>query len=490
MCTRRHVHPISSKQFEVFTRDICDLQRAPVEQGGGAGGTDRAPTLPNAPSEEGTALSEVTQGAEVNNKGEELGNVKKGGQSHSPLGQVEPDPTGRAESGHLEAGVAQQVHLEGEGDREQPAWRSGAAVDVGTQATEVCERACSPLPMVWDVAVNTVEARSGDCPGHPPLHCPVKDKGTCTEWPVDEKPPPAVVVPRSEEEEEGGGRQSGSFGIGAAGTDCDRSEHTNMEAAEKSSSAFCPPQSSTPIPPEQGNSELVLVPSDAPSIVTERVLARWSTDGWCRKGLVVRDNKDGRYLVMDDFGDSDMVAADDLVLVSREPFHSLVPLGSFVVAPHPEYQGVYGPAQVTAHIFEDQYALLMFDGKAGRCARHEMFLVSEERYTRDVEGIAAMQQEWVGQVVVARNNEDGFFYHGTVQQYSSGHFSIMSLQDGFLDSQKSDHVFGPAQKRRVIQCKDHIVAFESGSTTSVGVPGQVIKCVGGKLDVELCHGAR
>lgn len=461
-----------------------------MEQEGGAGGIDMPPTLPNPPSE-GTALSEVTEGAEVNDKEEELGNVKKAGQSRSPPGEVESDLTGRAESSHLEAGVAQHVQLEGEGSVEQLAWGSSAVVDVGTQATEVCERACSPLPMVWDVAVNTVESRSGDSPGNPPLHCPVEDRGTCTEWPVDDQPPPAVVVPRNEEEEEEGGRrQSGSFGIGAAGTDCDKSENTNMEAAEKSSSAFCPPQSSTPIPPEQGNSDLVLVPSDAPSIVTERVLARWSTDGWYRKGLVVRDNKDGRYLVMDDFGDSDMVAADGLVLVSREPFQSLLPLGSLVVAPHPEYQGVYGPAQVTAHIFEDQYVLLMFDGRAGRCARHEMFLVPEEKYTRDVEGIAAKQQEWVGQVVVARNNEDGFFYHGTVQQYSSGHFSIMSLQDGFLDTQKSDHVFGPAQKRRVIQCKDHLVAFESGSTTSVGVPGQVIKCVGGKLDVELCHGAR
>ena len=460
----------------MFTRDICDLHPPLVEQEGGAVSKD-TPTLPHTHHREGAELGEATQDAMLNDrtKGEELSDPRKLDRSASPI--------------EKEVEVAQSVRLQLEG--RLPAEQSCAVVDVGTQVTEVCERGCSPLPMVLDVAVNTVEAESGDCPGDPPLHPPVEDRGTCTEWPVEDLPSPAAVTgslaTRSGEEGEGGGSQGSAAG---AGHDDSDSAEEAVEATEKLSGEFHPPQSSTPIPPEQSTSEPVLAPPSAPSIVTERVLARWSMDGWYRQGLVVRDNKDGRYLVMDDAGDSDVVAADNLVLLSREPSQSPLDLGSFVVALHPEYQGVYGPAQVTAHIFEDQYAVLMFDGRTGKRSRREMFLATEGKYTRDVEGIVAKQQEWVGQVVVARNNEDGFFYHGTIQRYDSGHFTIMSLQDGFLDTLRSDHVFGPAQKRRVIQCRDYIVAFGNGSTTSVGIPGQVIKCVGGELDVDLCHGAR
>lgn len=448
-----------------------------MEQEGGAVSKD-TPTLPRTPHREGAELSEATQDAMLNDrtKGEELSDPRKGDRSASPI--------------EKEAEVAQSVQLQLEG--RLPAKQSCAVVDVGTQATEVCERGCSPLPMVLDVAVNTVEAESGDFPGDPPLHPPVEDRGTCTEWPMEDLPSPAAVTvslaTERGEEGEGGGRQSSAAGAGH--DDSEDSAEEAVKVAERLSGEFHPPQSSTPIPPEHSTSEPVLAPPSVPSIVTERVLARWSMDGWYRQGLVVRDNKDGRYLVMDDAGDSDVVASDDLVRLSREPFQSPLDLGSFVVALHPEYQGVYGPAQVTARIFEDQYAVLMFDGRTGKRSRREMFLTTEGKYTRDVEGIVAKQQEWVGQVVVARNNEDGFFYHGTIQRYNSGHFTIMSLQDGFLDTVRSDHVFGPAQKRRVIQHRDCIVAFDNGSTTSVGIPGQVIKCVGGKLDVDLCHGVR
>lgn len=485
MCTRRHTHPISNKQFEVFTCDICDLQP-----------NEMTPTLPQTPLRGGEEWGERTQDAELNNRTEkeELSDPKKGDQPSSPREKgEESDLTGTVGRGHLEPGVAKSLQREVEGGGkggQPPTQQCSAVVDVGTQATEVCERGCSPLPVVWDVAVNTVEAETGDSPGDSPLHPPVEDRGTCTEWPTGDPLSPGAIAANREDEGEGKG-----FSVSAGGAGRDEREDSAVEAEEKLSGTFRPPQSSTPIPPEHSTSEhstsgLVWAPPHTPSIVTERVLARWSMDRWYRRALVVRDNKDGRYLVMDDAGDSDVVARDDLVLVSKEPFQSTLPLGSFVVALHPDYLGVYGPAQVTAHIFGDQYVVLMFDGRTGKCARHEMFLVAEDTYTRDVRGIAAQQQEWVGQVVVARNDEDGFFYHGTIQQYSSSHFTIMSLQDGFLDTQKSDHVFGQAQKRRVIQRNDCIIAFDSGSTTSVGVPGQVIKCVGGKLAVELCHGAR
>ena len=429
-----------------------------MEPEGGASSRDTL-TLPHPQHREEEKLrSDPRENVELN--------VQAGGEG--PSGSETGDRPGSPP----EEGVEWTQGLE-EG---QAAVQRCAVVDEGTQATEVCERGCSPIPLVADAAVNTVQVESEACPGGPPLHPPVEDRGTCTEWLLADLPSPATANLATEEGGRVGERQRSDITVGLEGTD--------------HGIAFCPPQSSTPIPSQQQNSESVPAPPVMPSIVTERVLARWSMDGWYRKGLVVKDNKDGRYIVMDDARDSDVVATDDLLLLSKEPLQNTLALGSFVLARHPKYQGVYGPAQVTAHIFEDHYAVLMFDGQTGRCSRHEMFLVTKDKYTRDVQGIVAKQQEWVGQVVVSRRDEDGLFYHGTIQRQSNGHFTIMSLQDGTVEDQISDHVFGLAQKRRPIQCGDYVVAFEDGSTTAVGVPGQVIKCVGGKLDVELCHEER
>jgi len=40
--------------------------------------------------------------------------------------------------------------------------------------------------------------------------------------------------------------------------------------------------------------------------------------------------------------------------------------------------------------------------------------LSNEKYDTDIVAIGVAQQQWVGQAVMARNDEDGFYYPGTV----------------------------------------------------------------------------
>jgi len=40
--------------------------------------------------------------------------------------------------------------------------------------------------------------------------------------------------------------------------------------------------------------------------------------------------------------------------------------------------------------------------------------LSNEKYDTDIVAIGVAQQQWVGQAVMARNDEDGVYYPGTV----------------------------------------------------------------------------
>jgi hypothetical protein len=246
-------------------------------------------------------------------------------------------------------------------------------------------------------------------------------------------------------------------------------------------SRFYPPRSSTPTRPFHSSISKV-------TVMSTPVLARWSTDGWYRKAIVVEDKQDGSFLVMDDLQEGDIVAKDNMVIISNEPTMVPIVTGSYIITHHPHYPACYGPAQVAAHMFGDQYAIITADGISGVATRADMFLINEDKYHRDSQCIVAKQQEWIGQGVVARQ-EDGFFYRGTIREYSDGHFLIMWLKNGSVESVPSTHVFGQAQKRRVIQCGDYVIAFKTAEAM-LAAPGKVLGQEEGKFNVLFCDGKK
>ena len=246
-------------------------------------------------------------------------------------------------------------------------------------------------------------------------------------------------------------------------------------------SRFYPPRSSTPTRPSHSSISKV-------TAMSTPVLARWSTDGWYRKAIVVEDKQDGSFLVMDDLQEGDIVAKDNMVIISNEPTMVPIVTGSYIITHHPHYPACYGPAQVAAHMFGDQYAIITADGISGVATRADMFLINEDKYHRDSQCIVAKQQEWIGQGVVARQ-EDGFFYRGTIREYSDSHFLIMWLKNGSVESVPSTHVFGQAQKRRVIQCGDYVIAFKTVEAM-LAAPGKVLGQEEGKFNVLFCDGKK
>ena len=47
-------------------------------------------------------------------------------------------------------------------------------------------------------------------------------------------------------------------------------------------------------------------------------------------------------------------------------------------------------------------------------SRDQIYYLSSEKYDTDVVAIGVAQQQWIGQAVMARNDENGFYYPGSV----------------------------------------------------------------------------
>ena len=53
-----------------------------------------------------------------------------------------------------------------------------------------------------------------------------------------------------------------------------------------------------------------------------------------------------------------------------------------------------------------------YDKRESEVAKDEVYLIPAEKYDYDVGNIVACEERWVGQVVVARNDDTGLFYLG------------------------------------------------------------------------------
>lgn len=56
--------------------------------------------------------------------------------------------------------------------------------------------------------------------------------------------------------------------------------------------------------------------------------------------------------------------------------------------------------------------VVFYDKRESEVAKEEVYLIPAEKYDYDVGNIVTCEERWVGQVVVARNDDTGLFYLG------------------------------------------------------------------------------
>ena len=546
MCTRRHLVAISNKQYEMFTDAILSKQKQQGHQIHREGEGNGPSQEPSDMSEQLALLKEtLMNGREDLQEGQSQLDVSSPVSTSSlltpPTTQQPTTPTTQ----QLTPPTTQQPTPPATQQPTTPATQQPttpttqqlttpttqqpttpttqplspppapsqvppSTMEAYVQVTELCNRASSPVRTFSSVAVNTVSIEE-KCTFTGPF---TENVSTNTEWTEETHPRPLDTTSNElvQIHEPSKHTKPAELSTECSAEDTvqhpaeDTVQHTVEDTVQHpvedtvqhpvedtvqhpvedtvvvaGDSEFLPPRSSTPTNPAHRSA----IKAD---MMSSPVLAKWSTDGWYRRAVIVKDNGDGSYLVMDNQKDGDVAMKEDIIIICSEPTMVPVATGSHVITHHPKYPSCYGPAEVSAHMFDDQYAVLMSDGTSGKSIRNEMFIISEHKYSQDALCIVAKQQEWIGQGVVARS-EDGFFYRGTVKTYCDGCFLVVWLQDGSSEYVESDHVFGPAQKRRVIQSGDCVVAFKSASDP-LAAPGKVLTQQGGYHEVLFCDGKR
>jgi len=86
--------------------------------------------------------------------------------------------------------------------------------------------------------------------------------------------------------------------------------------------------------------------------------------------------------------------------------------GDTVVALHSSYSYSYAPAVVLGVTPDHWVEVRCYDGTKAKLPRDEVFRIPPEKYKSDISYIEVNERDWVGQVVVARNDESGTFHLG------------------------------------------------------------------------------
>ena len=83
-----------------------------------------------------------------------------------------------------------------------------------------------------------------------------------------------------------------------------------------------------------------------------------------------------------------------------------------MIASHPSYSFSYAPA-VILEVTSDLWSKVRFyDGAETSLPREEVYKIPSQKFESDVHYIVKCEDQWVGQPVVARNDDSGIYQLG------------------------------------------------------------------------------
>ena len=85
-----------------------------------------------------------------------------------------------------------------------------------------------------------------------------------------------------------------------------------------------------------------------------------------------------------------------------------------VVAKHPNYQATYAPGVIVKISSDKVYLVRFYDGTEGIISKAEAHYVEPERFEKIVDFILNLEQRWIGETIVARDDHTGIYKLGKV----------------------------------------------------------------------------
>ncbi|KAI0238962.1 hypothetical protein LSAT2_010272 [Lamellibrachia satsuma] len=220
----------------------------------------------------------------------------------------------------------------------------------------------------------------------------------------------------------------------------------------------------------------------------EEVLARWSDDGWYYRGTVRQDCNDGSYLVEDSAGCFEKIGREDIIADSDDA-HIVIEPEDTVIALHPSYSFSYTPAVVLRVTPDHWVEVQCYDGTEAKLPRDEVFRIPPEKFRSDISYIQTIEQDWVGQAVVARNDESGTFHLGLIRQRTgNGRQYEVEWADGTQSVQDSTFIFGPFTKCHPVSEGDRVLAI-ADQDNLVYLPGKIVSDGHHRSVIKFCDGS-
>jgi hypothetical protein len=160
---------------------------------------------------------------------------------------------------------------------------------------------------------------------------------------------------------------------------------------------------------ESEDDDLLKLRKDLPKLTnSEKVLAKWPDDGWYYSSTVKESLGNHKYRVEDDLGDREDIYREDIIKTSA------FQVTDKVVAMHPQYRSSYAPGEIVSLVPKDRTKLIVkfYDSSEWSVSRSKVFKLPAIKFTQDVDDINKLEESWLGQTVVARNDNSKVYQSG------------------------------------------------------------------------------
>ncbi|KAM9320011.1 von Willebrand factor A domain-containing protein 3B [Gastrophryne carolinensis] len=228
-----------------------------------------------------------------------------------------------------------------------------------------------------------------------------------------------------------------------------------------------------------------------PLIPGQKVLSVCPHNGWYEDGSIIHDCGDLTYFVQSTSGEIARIPREE-ILSDTDDYTKEIKEGDFVIGPHPLHPGRYCPGVVlrcTAHLKAE---IKYYNDTNNVVPREHVYLISAEKYERDTAHILACEQRWVGQPVVARNDETGTFHLAEVlKRADDGNLYIITWSDGKTTVQGIEWIFGKFSPPHSLAVGDYVLTLADPATMTF-LPGVITDVNGEKLQIHFadenrCH---
>ncbi|RNA04253.1 von Willebrand factor A domain-containing 3B, partial [Brachionus plicatilis] len=161
---------------------------------------------------------------------------------------------------------------------------------------------------------------------------------------------------------------------------------------------------------------------------------------------------------------------EDLISGIKSPSFDL-DIGDPVLATHPEYESSYAPGQVI-DVSNDMktYYVRFYDDEKANVSYNEIFKMHRIKFQFDINEILRLEKRWIGQKIIARNNNKRVYELGkVVRKVDMGRKYEMEWSDGTESIQNANHMFGKFTRKQTKHNLDYVLAPKG----NVYLPGRI-----------------